>query len=163
MLVLSTDCRCELMQFMCTFCFELLWNSISLCSLTTLFVCILFSGEFTGGGNIAVECSPFLVAEVETRGRFGKVDGRFPHWVTPYDGTRYSLIYVRHYFWFAVMTCFVSLTLIISCYNSDLNHISKQYVTSGTVEPQSTAIFAPPQPSEDAKSQAWVPPPVFIH
>ena len=112
------------MQFMCTFCFELLWNSISLCSLTTLFVCILFSGEFTGGGNIAVECSPFLVAEVETRGRFGKVDGRFPHWVTPYDGTRYSLIYVRHYFWFAVMTCFVSLTLIIPCYNSDLNHIS---------------------------------------
>lgn len=66
-------------------------------------------GEFTpGGGCIAVECSPFVVAEVNTHGRFGKVDGRFPHWVTPYEGTRYSLIY---------------------------------YVTSGTVEPQTTAIF----------------------
>ena len=66
-------------------------------------------GDFTpGGGCIAVECSPFVVAEVDTHGRFGKVDGRFPHWVTPYQGTRYSLIY---------------------------------YVTSGTVEPQTTAIF----------------------
>lgn len=66
-------------------------------------------GEFTpGGGCIAVECSPFVVAEVNTHERFGKVDGRFPHWVTPYEGTRYSLIY---------------------------------YVTSGTVEPQTTAIF----------------------
>ena len=52
------------------------------------------SGEFTGGGCIAVECSPFLVAEINTHGRFGKVDGRFPHWVTQYEGTRYSLIYV---------------------------------------------------------------------
>ena len=51
------------------------------------------SGEFNGGA-IAVECSPFLVAEVDTRGRLGKLDGRFPHWVTPYEGTRYSLIYV---------------------------------------------------------------------
>jgi hypothetical protein len=69
-------------------------------------------GDFTpGGGCIAVECSPFVVAEVNTHGRFGKVDGRFPHWVTPYQGTRYSLIY---------------------------------YVTSGTVEPQTTAIFPSP-------------------
>lgn len=27
-------------------------------------------------------------------GRLAKVDGRFPHWVTPYTGERYSLIYV---------------------------------------------------------------------
>ncbi len=47
-----------------------------------------------GGGCIAVECSSFVVAEIDTHGRFGKVDGRFPHWVTPYKGTRYSLIYV---------------------------------------------------------------------
>jgi hypothetical protein len=45
------------------------------------------------GGKISVECSPTCVAEVDTRGRLGKVDGRFPHWVTPYQGTRYSLIY----------------------------------------------------------------------
>lgn len=54
------------------------------------------SGEFTGGGKIAVECSPFLVAEVDTHGRYGKVDGRFPHWVTSYTGCRYSLIYVSY-------------------------------------------------------------------
>ena len=51
-------------------------------------------GDFSeGGGKICVECSALVVAEVDTRGRFGKVDGRFPHWVTPYQGTRYSLIY----------------------------------------------------------------------
>lgn len=56
---------------------------------------LLHRGEFSDGGAIAVECSPLLVAEVETKGRFGKVDGRFPHWVTPYNnGDRYSLIYV---------------------------------------------------------------------
>ncbi|KAL7458199.1 hypothetical protein ACHAWC_009723 [Mediolabrus comicus] len=51
-------------------------------------------GEFHGGGAIAVECSPLLVAEIDTKGKFGKVDGRFPHWVTPYQGERFSLIYV---------------------------------------------------------------------
>jgi len=56
------------------------------------------SGEFSSGGRIAVECSPFLVAEVDTKGRFGKVDGRFPHWVTPYEGERFSLIYVSAVF-----------------------------------------------------------------
>ena len=82
-------------------------------------------GDFPeGGGRIAVECSPTLVAEIDTRNRFGKVDGRFPHWVTPYDGgTRYSLIY---------------------------------YVTSGYVEPQTTAIF-PPRDCQD-----WDPPPSFV-
>lgn len=85
-------------------------------------------GEFSGGGSIAVECSPFLVAEIETRGRFGKVDGRFPHWVTPYEGTRYSLIY---------------------------------YVTSGIVEPQTTAIFAPLSCSNQ-ELDSWIPPPVFV-
>lgn len=55
---------------------------------------VFHSGDFYGGGAIAVECSPLLVAEVETKGRLGRVDGRFPHWVTPYSGNRYSLIYV---------------------------------------------------------------------
>jgi len=45
------------------------------------------------GGQICVECSPTLVAHVDTRGRLAKVDGRFPHWVSKYDGTRYSLIF----------------------------------------------------------------------
>ncbi|KAL7519854.1 hypothetical protein ACHAWX_004602 [Stephanocyclus meneghinianus] len=82
-------------------------------------------GEFSGGGKIAVECSPLLIAEVDTKGRLAKVDGRFPHWVTPYVGDRYSLIY---------------------------------YVTSGVVEPQSTAIFAPPS----GVNQSWIPPPTFV-
>mmetsp|Transcript_16656 Transcript_16656/g.30247 ORF Transcript_16656/g.30247 Transcript_16656/m.30247 type:complete len:117 (+) Transcript_16656:1530-1880(+) len=87
-------------------------------------------GEFNGGGSIAVECSPFLVAEVDTRGRLGKVDGRFPHWVTPYEGTRYSLIY---------------------------------YVTSGNVEQQTTAVFAPPpSPNHTEKSAPWIPPPTYV-
>jgi len=51
-------------------------------------------GEFTdGGGKLCVECSPTEVAEIDTRGKLAKVDGRFPHWVSDYEGTRYSLIY----------------------------------------------------------------------
>ena len=50
-------------------------------------------GEFTGGGRIAVESDVREVTHVDTRHGFAKVDGRFPHWVTPYDGERFSLIY----------------------------------------------------------------------
>ena len=50
-------------------------------------------GEFTGGGRIAVESGVREVTHVDTRHGFAKVDGRFPHWVTPYDGERFSLIY----------------------------------------------------------------------
>lgn len=55
-------------------------------------------GEFSEGqGGICVECNARTVAEVNTRNRLGKVDGRFPHWVAPYDADaeRYSLIYYR--------------------------------------------------------------------
>ena len=100
-------------------------------------------GDFTphDGGKIAVECSPTLVAEVDTRGRLAKVDGRFPHWVTPYDdpadedgsGSRYSLIY---------------------------------YATSGDVVPQTTAIFEPRKKAvgdvNETTEVPWVPPPVFV-
>ena len=53
-------------------------------------------GDFPEGqGGIRVECSPRLVAEVNTRHRLGKVDGRYPHWVAPYKAgaERYSVIY----------------------------------------------------------------------
>ena len=35
--------------------------------------------------------------QVDTRHRLGKVDGRYPHWVAPYDpgAERYSLIYYQ--------------------------------------------------------------------
>ncbi len=88
-----------------------------------------------GGGKLAVECCPMTVAEIDTRGRFGKVDGRFPHWVTPYQtGTRYSLIY---------------------------------YVTSGEVEPQTTAIFDPNIASttnveDESCEEPWIPPPFYV-
>ena len=44
-----------------------------------------------------MECSAREVAEVGTRHRLGKVDGRVPHWVAPYDAgaERYSLIYYQ--------------------------------------------------------------------
>jgi len=88
-----------------------------------------------GGGKLAVECCPMTVAEIDTRGCFAKVDGRFPHWVTPYhQGTRYSLIY---------------------------------YVTSGEVEPQTTAIFDPTRhrtAGDDSENgeEPWIPPPVYV-
>mmetsp|Transcript_10673 Transcript_10673/g.23602 ORF Transcript_10673/g.23602 Transcript_10673/m.23602 type:complete len:490 (+) Transcript_10673:144-1613(+) len=53
-------------------------------------------GNFTEGtGCVSVECSPRVLAEVNTKNRLGHVDGRYPHWVTKYDVNeeRFSLIY----------------------------------------------------------------------
>ncbi|KAL7493174.1 hypothetical protein ACHAWT_002251 [Skeletonema menzelii] len=54
-------------------------------------------GNFTEGtGCVAVEMSPRLVAEVNTKNRLGKVDGRYPHWVSNYnikEEERFSLIF----------------------------------------------------------------------
>mmetsp|Transcript_5585 Transcript_5585/g.8560 ORF Transcript_5585/g.8560 Transcript_5585/m.8560 type:complete len:546 (-) Transcript_5585:70-1707(-) len=53
-------------------------------------------GNFTEGtGCVSVECSPRIVAHVNTKNRLGRVDGRYPHWVTSYDSSqeRFSLIY----------------------------------------------------------------------
>jgi hypothetical protein len=48
-------------------------------------------GNFPDGdGGICVEASPLAVAHVNTKNRFGKVDGRYPHWVAPYDASRYD-------------------------------------------------------------------------
>jgi len=55
-------------------------------------------GDFADGtGGIQVEVDAMTVAEVNTKGRLGKVDGRFPHWVAPYDEAceRFSLIYYQ--------------------------------------------------------------------
>ena len=42
-------------------------------------------GDYADGtGGICVECSARVVAEVNTKNRLGKVDGRYPHWVAPY-------------------------------------------------------------------------------
>jgi hypothetical protein len=56
-------------------------------------------GDFAEGeGGLRVECSARVVADVNTRNRLGKVDGRYPHWVAPYAAAgsgRFSLIYYR--------------------------------------------------------------------
>jgi len=52
-------------------------------------------GDFQGGGAVAVESSPFEVTHLDTFQRLGKVDGRYPHWVTKYTGERYSIIYYQ--------------------------------------------------------------------
>ena len=59
-------------------------------------------GSFAEGeGGLCVECSARVVANINTRNRLGKVDGRYPHWVAPYaaagpgSGERFSLIYYR--------------------------------------------------------------------
>jgi len=54
-------------------------------------------GNFTEyTGCVAVECSARVMAHVNTKNRLGRVDGRHPHFVTPYDDEneeRFSLIY----------------------------------------------------------------------
>ena len=53
-------------------------------------------GNFEEGtGCVAVECSARVLAEVNTKNRLGRIDGRYPHWVTSYDENleRFSLIY----------------------------------------------------------------------
>jgi hypothetical protein len=51
-------------------------------------------GNFLDGtGGVCVEADYLTVAHVNTKNQMGKVDGRYPHWVAPYTGTRYSLIY----------------------------------------------------------------------
>ena len=53
-------------------------------------------GDFVApGGKLCVEVSAREVAHVDTRHRLAKVDGRFPHWVAPYDGNRYSVIFYQ--------------------------------------------------------------------
>jgi len=56
----------------------------------------LSTGDFSDGtGGVRVELDPMTVCEVNTKNRLGRIDGRFPHWVAPYDQdkTRYSLIF----------------------------------------------------------------------
>jgi len=53
-------------------------------------------GDFEDGtGGVRVELDPLTVCEVNTKNRLGRIDGRFPHWVAPYDEekNRYSLIF----------------------------------------------------------------------
>jgi hypothetical protein len=42
-----------------------------------------------------VELDLHTVAVVDTKGCLARVDGRYPHWVAPYQGTRFSVIYYQ--------------------------------------------------------------------
>ena len=50
-----------------------------------------------GTGGVRVEVDAMTVCEVNTKDRLGKIDGRMPHWVAPYDDDkeRFSLIYYQ--------------------------------------------------------------------
>ncbi|CAB9499690.1 expressed unknown protein [Seminavis robusta] len=55
-------------------------------------------GDFDNGtGQLCVELNATQVAFIDTHDKFAKVDGRFVHWVAPYepDQTRFSLIYYQ--------------------------------------------------------------------
>jgi hypothetical protein len=44
------------------------------------------------GGCLCVESAADEVSVVDTHGKAAKVDGRYPHWVAPWSGERYSVI-----------------------------------------------------------------------
>ena len=49
-------------------------------------------GDFSGGRLVAETADPAAIASFDTHGRPTRVDGRRPHWVSPYEGTRFSVI-----------------------------------------------------------------------
>ena len=52
-------------------------------------------GDYAGG-FVCVEAEDGMsVYEVDTQARLGKVDGRYPHWVSPHTGERFSIIYYQ--------------------------------------------------------------------
>jgi hypothetical protein len=53
-------------------------------------------GDFTGGELVIETDDPQQLTVLETKDRLSKCDGRRTHWVTPYSGTRYSIIMYRN-------------------------------------------------------------------
>ena len=56
---------------------------------------LLSLGDFSNGGELCIEEDPFLVTVINTHNRLAKCDGRFPHWVSKYEGERYSVVFFR--------------------------------------------------------------------
>ena len=48
-----------------------------------------------GTGELCVETNPGEVACIDTNGKVACMDGRYVHWVTGYEGTRFSLIWYQ--------------------------------------------------------------------
>ena len=94
-------------------------------------------GDFVGG-KLCVECSATCVAEIDTRGKFAKVDGRFCHWVSDYEGRRYSLIYY-------------------------ITHGEVVPQTTAIFEPPHAGAFDSEEEKEkDGHVPEWFPPPVYV-
>lgn len=53
---------------------------------------IIGLGDYTGG-NLVIEGKEYNI-----KNRFKKFDGRLGHWVTPFQGSRYTLVFFTHTF-----------------------------------------------------------------
>jgi hypothetical protein len=100
-------------------------------------------GNFTGG-KLCVECSPTLVAEIDTKGKLAKVDGRFVHWVSDHEGTRYSLIY------------YVTSGEVVP----QTTAIFKP--PHAVVSDEKNQVKEEEEEEEGKEPSSWVPPPVFV-
>jgi len=56
---------------------------------------LLSLGNFSNGGELCIEEDPFLVTVINTHNKLAKCDGRFPHWVSKYEGERFSVVFFR--------------------------------------------------------------------
>ena len=78
-------------------------------------------GDFADGtGGIRVELDPMTVCEVNTKGRLGKVDGRYPHWVAEYVcrlpvSKRVQFLFVYLFVCFIVVVICWFLILMLCC------------------------------------------------
>lgn len=52
-------------------------------------------GDFVGGRLVVSTDDPFEFVSLDTKDHLTRCDGRRAHWVTPFRGTRYSLIFYR--------------------------------------------------------------------
>ena len=53
---------------------------------------VIAFGDFTGG-DLVIEGDSYCI-----KNKFKKFDGRKGHWITPFKGTRYSIVYFTHTF-----------------------------------------------------------------
>ena len=54
-------------------------------------------GSFTGGQLVVETSDPGVLSEYDLKSRPARIDLRRPHWVQPYQGTRYSVV------WYSVL------------------------------------------------------------
>tara|TARA_Y100001958_G_C21244379_1_gene573577 strand:- start:18 stop:530 length:513 start_codon:yes stop_codon:yes gene_type:complete len=55
-------------------------------------------GDYTKGGELHVENKHGTVHSYNTKNRMVRFDGRLDHWVSPFQGERYSVVFFKHSF-----------------------------------------------------------------